>query len=119
MSWTSITTGTGWSTGAGSLGGGVFSDAGDDWSGALLVPVGELTAAVNTGGLRANHPLDFDLSPGNTVGGSPALDYNSDTVSVRPIIESTLTTDASLGVPTQINTAGGWCRLAAPNPVKK
>src|SRR5207253_1663493 len=49
--------------------------------------VGEAQVALNTGGLRLSHALDFDLSPGTDVGGSPALVYNSETVDVHPIIE--------------------------------
>src|SRR5262249_24694615 len=47
----------------------------------FLTSVGEADVAPNTGGLRLSIPLDFDLSPGTAVGGSPALVYNSDTVS--------------------------------------
>src|SRR5207249_3337960 len=42
----------------------------------------------NTGTVRLEHPLDFDKSPGVSVGRNPALVYNSATVHVRPIVEA-------------------------------
>jgi hypothetical protein len=55
--------------------------------------IGESTVMPNTGGLRLVQPLDFDLSPGTTVGGSPALIYNSETVHSIPIVEVRIQTD--------------------------
>jgi RHS repeat-associated protein len=52
-----------------------------------LLPIGEATVALNTGGLRLSHELDFDQSPGTSVGGDPALEYNSNTVAPQPIVE--------------------------------
>src|SRR5207244_4372987 len=61
-----------------------------------------------TGGLRVIHPLDFDLSPSTSIGGNPALVYNSDRVSPRPIIEATLASDPSGAVPTNISVQPTW-----------
>jgi RHS repeat-associated protein len=73
--------------------------------GLFLTAVGEASVAPNTGGLRLSTDLDFDLSPGTAVGGTPALVYNSDTVSVRPILPVTLTTTL---VPTSIDMQLTW-----------
>ncbi len=75
---------------------------------AMLLPFGEAAVALNTGGLRLSHALDFDWSPGTSVGGDPALVYNSDTVSVRPIAETSLVTTTSPGVPSQIDAQMTW-----------
>jgi RHS repeat-associated protein len=61
-----------------------------------LLPVGEASVALNTGGLRLNQPLDFDLSPSTSVGGDPALVYNSNTTDVRPIVNFTLILGADI-----------------------
>jgi YD repeat-containing protein len=73
-----------------------------------LVPVGEFNVGVNNGSLRADEALDFDQSPGTAVGGDPALDYNSATVSARPIVQALWPTNAALGVPTQIVATLTW-----------
>ncbi|HEY1191216.1 MAG TPA: hypothetical protein VGE74_26515, partial [Gemmata sp.] len=67
----------------------------------LSIPLGTAAITPGTGGLQLAHGLDFDLSPGATVGGSPALVYNSDTAAVRPIVEFTL------NLPEQPSWAGG------------
>jgi len=64
--------------------------------------------AINTGGFRIFNPLDFDLSPGTSVGGSPALVYNEEIVNPRPIIEATLDSDPSGSVPTNISVQLTW-----------
>ena len=56
-----------------------------------LMPFGNATIALNTGGVRIAQALDFDQSPGTSVGGNPMLIYNSDTVGNGPIVEVTLT----------------------------
>src|SRR5262249_17872181 len=48
------------------------------------------TVDLNTGGLRLSHALDFDLSPGTSVGGNPALVYDSRTVDVQPVVQVSL-----------------------------
>src|SRR5262249_44745052 len=62
----------------------------------------------DTGGLRLAHPLDFDLSPGTAVGGDPALVYNSDTVSVRPIISAFIASGPDDPVPLDIQARLKW-----------
>ena len=44
--------------------------------------------SVNTGAVRLEHELDFDQSPGTSVGRDPHLVYNSATVNPRPVIEA-------------------------------
>src|SRR5262249_3796579 len=69
---------------------------------------GTATIQPNTGTLQVTHPLDFDQSPGTGVGGNPALVYNVDRVSPRPIIETTLDSDPSGSVPTNISVQLTW-----------
>src|SRR5207253_1620695 len=64
--------------------------------------------ALNTGCFRILNPLEFDLSPGTSVGGSPALVYNEEIVNPRPIIEATLDSDPSGSVPTNISVQLTW-----------
>src|SRR5207302_49166 len=64
--------------------------------------------SVNTATFRVTHPLDFDLSPGTSVGGNPALVYDSSTVNPKPIIEATLDSDPSGSVPTNISVQLTW-----------
>src|SRR6266508_3920990 len=66
------------------------------------VPFFAATPFPNTGGLRVVHPLDFDQSPGTSVGRDPSLVFFNDNVAPRPIIEFVLTRNAGLGVPTRI-----------------
>jgi RHS repeat-associated protein len=74
------------------------------------VPLGEAEVTPDTGGVRLRQALDFDQSPGTAVGSDPALVYNSDTVSVRPIIETALTGGSV--VPTSIQAQLVWNGLA-------
>ena len=76
------------------------STRGNDPSNAFLRSIGEASVDLNQGGLRLSQALDFDQSPGTAVGGSPALVYNSSTVSVRPIIQLQVQTDPTLPAPT-------------------
>jgi RHS repeat-associated protein len=55
-----------------------------------IVPVGDAQIALNTGSVRLSQALDFDLSPGNAVAGSPALVYNSATAGSDPVIEAVI-----------------------------
>jgi RHS repeat-associated protein len=66
------------------------------------------SVALNTGGLRLQQQLDFDLSPGTSVGGDPALVYNSATVNVRPIIQTALDVGPENPAPTQIQVQLTW-----------
>jgi hypothetical protein len=59
-----------------------------------LVPIGEATAELNTGGLRLSQPLDFDQSPGTGVGGNPALAYNSATAAPHAVVQVEMDTAA-------------------------
>jgi hypothetical protein len=56
----------------------------------LTVQVGPFTgdALFQRGNLTVVAPLDLDLSPGTAVGGTPALVYNSERVSVQAIIQA-------------------------------
>jgi RHS repeat-associated protein len=63
---------------------------------------GTATVFPNTGSFRLSSQLDFDQSPGTSVGRNPALVYDSSQVAPRPIIEAVLTTTAGLGLPTSI-----------------
>jgi YD repeat-containing protein len=81
---------------------------GDDPQRALLLPVGEAEVSPNTGSMLLSQPLDFDLSPGNSVGGDPAIVYDSNTVSVRPIVQAQVPTDPSKPVPLSIQAQLTW-----------
>ena len=52
------------------------------------LPIGEAGVDLFTGGLILGQPLDFDQSPGTSVGGDPALVYDSSTVGTRATIEA-------------------------------
>jgi hypothetical protein len=93
--------GGGSSTGGVNLSGDVLGSRNNDPQRAFLLPLGEATVDLNTGGLRLSHPLDFDQSPGTAAGGDPALLYNSSTVNVRPIIQCQLASTANGPLPTQ------------------
>jgi len=67
----------------------------NDPQGSLQAPIGEATVMPGTGSVSVAQPLDFDLNPGTSVGGNPALVYNSATVNDKPIIQLELPTDAS------------------------
>jgi YD repeat-containing protein len=71
--------------------------------------------ASNTGALRLAHPLDFDKSPGTSVGGNPFLLNNSATVSPQPILEMVLASDSGDAVPTQIELQLTW-NNGSPQP---
>ena len=75
---------------------------------AQRLTLGPARVALNTGGLRLSQALDFDQSPGTTVGGDPALVYNSDTVSPRPILEFEITSPAGLPRPSAIRVGLSW-----------
>src|SRR5439155_913906 len=75
---------------------------------ATLVPFGKALISPNTAGFRIVDPLDFDLSPGTSAGGSPALVYNSETISPKPILEGSLVSDAGGSVPSGIDVQLTW-----------
>src|SRR5437763_5317899 len=72
------------------------------------IQFGETTVYPNTGTFQIVHPLDFDLSPGTSVGRDPALVYNYDRVKPRPIIETTLSSDPGSAVPSNISVQLTW-----------
>src|SRR5207248_1485465 len=76
--------------------------------------IGQESVSLNTGDALLSHPLDFDLSPGTTVGGSPSLVYNSGTVDVRPVVGFSLT-GALPAVPVSVGVAFSWAGAAAVN----
>ena len=80
----------------------------------LLETVDEATIDVNAGGLRLSQPLDFDQSPGTAVGGNPALDYNSATVSVKHVVTVVVPTSAGLPLPQSITLTMTWNGTTLP-----
>src|SRR5207237_6478837 len=82
--------------------------AGFDPQRGLLVPVGEAQIDVQQGALRLSHSLDFDQSPGTSVGGDPALVYNSATVNVRPVVQLEVQTDPFGAAPVQAQVQLTW-----------
>ena len=81
---------------------------GDDPRNLGLVPIGETSVDLNLGAVRIAQPLDFDKSPGTSMGGNPALVYNSATVGVRPVINVLVTPDVGLGNPVLIRARLTW-----------
>jgi YD repeat-containing protein len=75
---------------------------------ATSLPFGLVTVYPNTGTIQVVHPLDFDLSPGASVGGNPALVYDSATVNLSPILEASLTSDPAGSVPSEIDVQLTW-----------
>jgi RHS repeat-associated protein len=73
-----------------------------------LIPLGEASVDLNQGAVRISHALDFDQSPGTEVGGSPALVYNSATVSPRPVIQLQLQSDPNTGNPAATQYQVAW-----------
>ena len=84
------------------------ANGGPPGGGPYLTTIGEASVNLVTGGLRVSQPLDFDLSPGTAVGGSPNLVYNTDTVNVEPILPVTLTTDSNDPVPSELEAQLTW-----------
>src|SRR5207302_1893452 len=82
----------------------------DDLQGVFLVPIGEAQVDANFGAVRLSQPLDFDQSPGTSVGGYPMLVYNSASGAVRPIIQVAVDTDPNQRVPSQIEMQLTWNR---------
>jgi RHS repeat-associated protein len=75
---------------------------------AEMATLGEATVVLNSGDLRLTHPLDFDQSPGTSVGGDPALVYNSETINVRPVVQIDLTGAQLAVTPNQIKAQLTW-----------
>ena len=75
---------------------------------AEVVDLGQAAVAPNTGGLLVSEALDFDQSPGTSVGGDPVLTYNSDTASPQPIIQAELQSNPDGPVPDEIQVQLTW-----------
>jgi RHS repeat-associated protein len=60
------------------------------------------------GNLQVQHALDLDQSPGNGQSGGAALVYNSDAVSVQPVIEATLNSPNNASLPSTITAVLTW-----------
>jgi len=76
--------------------------AANDEANGFSVPIGEVNVSPATGTASVTESLDFDQSPGTSVGQNPALVYNSARATSQPIIEVEVPTDAGSGVPTDI-----------------
>ena len=55
-----------------------------------------------------SHVLDLDRSPGTSVGGNPALVYDSTTANAKPVIEATLQTDNAAALPATAAAVLTW-----------
>jgi RHS repeat-associated protein len=75
---------------------------------ASLVPLGEAQVDLSQGAVRIAHPLDFDLSPGTSVGGNPSLTYDSATASPRPVLQLLLQSDPNTGNPAATQYQVQW-----------
>src|SRR5260370_35774584 len=83
----------------------------------LRIPgLGQAQVALNTGDLHLSQALDFDLSPGTSVGRSPALAYNSGTVDEGPQVQLTLSSNANEPVPDSIDVSFAWAGQAFGAP---
>jgi RHS repeat-associated protein len=71
----------------------------DPLTGMALQQLGDVTVSV---------PLDLDKSPGTAQSGNAALVYNSDAVTVRPVIQATLPTDPTTSLPGTISAVLTW-----------
>jgi RHS repeat-associated protein len=65
-------------------------------------PSGWAMARLAAGDVSVNQPLDFDLSPGTSQGGSPELVYNSDWINVKPFVQVNIPTDTARALPPSI-----------------
>ena len=81
----------------------------DDPANLSLAPIGEANVDLNTGGVRLQQALNFDISHDTDKGaGDTALDYNSATTNVRPVVDILLTTDSSQPLPSAIKARLTW-----------
>jgi RHS repeat-associated protein len=80
------------------------------------VPTGQVLASdpltgqaeQQLGDLQLAAPLDLDQSPGTTQSGNAALVYNSDAVSVKPIIQVSLPSNNNAALPSTITGTLTW-----------
>src|SRR5207249_3514094 len=85
---------------------------GADPQAGFLRPIGEANVDLYQGALRLSQALDFDQSPGTSVGGSPALLYNSATVNVRPVVQLEVQTNPFGAAPVQAQLQLTWNGVA-------
>ncbi|HYV38484.1 MAG TPA: RHS repeat-associated core domain-containing protein, partial [Gemmataceae bacterium] len=72
-------------------------------------PFGPALVAPATGEVLVQHGLDLDRSPSTpTLGGEPALVYNSATVSVKPLVDAIYSSDSGAGLPTLLEARLNW-----------
>jgi hypothetical protein len=76
-------------------------------------------AQTQLGDLRLAAPLDLDQSPGSGQGGNPALVYNSDSVSVRPIVQVSLPSNNNAALPGTITGTLTWDTAGTPSTVQR
>src|SRR5262249_16841597 len=67
-----------------------------------------------TGNVHVEHALDLDQSPGGDQGLNPRLVYNSDSVSVHPVLQATFLTDVAKGLPSGVDMDLTWDGVAQP-----
>jgi hypothetical protein len=72
-----------------------------------LVNIGEAQVSLQDGSVRLSQPLDFDLSPGNSVGRSPALVYNSKASGQLPFIQMDIQKSGGDTLST-VNVTANW-----------
>src|SRR5262245_34976594 len=60
------------------------------------------------GNLNLPHALDLDLSPGTAAGADPSLSYNSERVSVQPILQVQVQSDNAVALPATITAQLTW-----------
>jgi YD repeat-containing protein len=101
-------------SGAWTVTGTALAQRSDDPDRAFLMPLGEANVDLNQGAVRLSQALDFDLSPGNGVGGSPALVYNGAVVNVRPVIQLTVQSNPSGPMATTAQVAWSFNGVAQP-----
>jgi RHS repeat-associated protein len=65
-------------------------------------------ALIQRGDVQVAHALDWDQSPGTSVGLDPALVYNSDRVNNKPIIQAQVQTDNGQNLPATITAQLSW-----------
>jgi RHS repeat-associated protein len=77
---------------------------GTDSTQVLTVDPGGGQAQDQLGDVNLGAPLDLDQSPGTVQSGDPALVYNSDAVSVRPIVQVSVPSANNAALPSTVST---------------
>jgi YD repeat-containing protein len=65
-------------------------------------------SGLQLGNVHVEHALDLDQSPGTVQSGNPAFVYNSDSVSVRPVIQAVLPSNNNAALPGTISGTLTW-----------